>query len=112
MYEVEISNDWDGQVLTPSSGRITGPSGEETYYNLPMDTVISYMKLQGFDYEYEIRADGVKTYGGYVMVAADQSIPGRELGKTIQTSLGLGIVCDTGAFIYDDPYQLDIAVTW
>ena len=104
--------EWDGQVLNKWIGRIKGPSGEETYYNMPMDGVIYNMKLNGYDYEYSIREDGVKLYGGYVMVAADQRLEGRHLGDLIQTSLGMGIVCDTGTFIYYNPKQLDIAVDW
>ena len=34
---------WEGIVLTPVLGRIQGPSGVETYYNLPMEGVISIM---------------------------------------------------------------------
>ena len=44
------------------------------------------------------------------MVAADLSI--RPRGSTIATSLGMGLVCDTGSFIYNNPTQLDIATTW
>lgn len=107
--DVEVP-DWDGAVLTASAGRIQGPSGEETYYNLPMDGVISIMKSCGYDYEYSIREDGVKTYGGYVMCAANLDL--RPRGSLIQTTLGMGIVCDTGGFAYGNPTQLDIAVTW
>ena len=96
--------------MTPSAGRIQGPSGEETYYNLPMDGVISIMRSCGYDYEYSVREDGVKLYGGYVMCAANLDL--RPRGSLIQTSLGMGIVCDTGGFAYSNPTQLDIAVTW
>lgn len=107
--DVEVP-DWDGAVLTPSAGRIQGPSGEETYYNLPMDGVISIMRSCGYDYEYSVREDGVKLYGGYVMCAANLDL--RPRGSLIQTSLGVGIVCDTGGFAYGNPTQLDIAVNW
>lgn len=101
---------WDGPVLTARAGRIQGPSGEETYYNLDMSGCIKIMKELGFDYEYSVREDGVKLYGGYVMVAANLSL--RPKGTIVETSLGLGIVVDTGDFAADNPTQLDIAVTW
>lgn len=104
---------YSGQILTPAAGRINGPSGPETYYNLPMDGVIRSMRNLGFDensYPYSVRSDGVKTLGGYVMVAANLGI--RPKGTIVATSLGAGIVCDTGGFALANPTQLDIAVTW
>ena len=44
------------------------------------------------------------------MCAADFEL--RPFGTILQTSLGEAIVCDTGDFIKDNPYQLDIAVAW
>lgn len=107
---VETEEIYEGTVLTPESGVVPGPSGKETFYNLPMEGVIQKMKENGFNYEYWIRSDGVRMYGDYVMVAADLSL--RPRGSIVDTTLGTGIVCDTGQFIYLDPYQLDIAVTW
>lgn len=101
---------WDGPVLTASAGRIQGPSGEETYYNLPMGGCIALMEDLGYNYEYSVREDGVKLYGGYIMVAANLDI--RPKGTLVETSLGTGIVVDTGGFAAGNPYQLDIAVTW
>ncbi|MBR3357078.1 MAG: hypothetical protein IKG46_04545 [Solobacterium sp.] len=101
---------WDGTVLNPRNGAIIGPSGKETYYNLPMQGVINIMRAAGFNYEYWVRSDGVKMYGDYVMIAADLSI--RPRGSLVPTSLGMGIVCDTGTFIYTNPTQIDIAVAW
>lgn len=104
---------YSGQVLTPAAGRINGPSGPETYYNLPMEGVIRNMRNLGFDevnYPYAVRSDGVKTLGGYVMVAANLAI--RPKGTIVATSLGAGIVCDTGGFALANPTQLDIAVAW
>ena len=43
---------WNGSILTKRSGVNYGPSGKETYYNLPMDNVIRYMKQRGYDYKY------------------------------------------------------------
>ena len=104
---------WDGSVLTQSSGINYGPSGLETYYNLPMDGVVSIMRNAGFseeEYPYWESPEGYKMLGNYIMVAADLSI--RPRGTTIETSLGMGLVCDTGSFIYNNPEQLDIAVNW
>lgn len=99
-----------GEILTPSLGRVIGPSGEETFYNRPMEGVISIMQGEGFDAPYWVREDGVKMYGDYIMVAADLTL--RPRGTILKTSLGLGIVCDTGEFIYSNPWQVDIAVCW
>lgn len=104
--------EWSGAVLTPSAGTIMGPSGKETYYNLNMSGVVAIMQSMGINLEYWVRADGVKMYGDYIMIAADLSIPGRSRGSIVQTSLGAGMVCDTGSFIYTNPYQIDIAVDW
>ncbi|MBR3133954.1 MAG: hypothetical protein IKG56_00645 [Clostridia bacterium] len=109
----EESYEWSGEVLTAWGGVANGPSGFETYYNLPMGGVIDIMRSLGYDeanYPYWVREDGVKMLGDYVMCAADLSI--RPEGTILPTSLGMGIVCDTGDFIYSDPYQLDIAVAW
>lgn len=108
-YE-QPASDWNGQVLTPQAGTINGVSGKETYYNLPMDGVIAIMRGIGNNDPYWVREDGVKMLGDYVMVAADLSI--RPRGSLIPTSLGMGIVCDTGSFIHSNPTQLDIAVAW
>ena len=101
---------WKGPVLTRSRGTIMGPSGKETYYNLDMSGVVSIMRRMGNNDEYWVRDDGVKMLGDYVMVAADLSI--RPRGSLVETSLGTGIVCDTGGFTKKNPYQLDIAVSW
>lgn len=102
---------WDGPILTATKGVNYGPSGKETYYNLPMDGVIEIMRVYCNNYdEHWIREDGCHMLGDYIMVAADLSI--RPRGSLVPTSLGMGIVCDTGGFIYIDAYQLDIAVVW
>lgn len=98
--------------LTKQAGVFYGPSGKETYYNLPMGRVISYMRDLGYtteEYPYWVRADGAKMLGDYVMVAADLSVYSK--GTIVPTSLGKGIVCDTGAFA-GGSVALDIAVTW
>ena len=104
------SKRWKGPVLNKTRGTITGPSGKETYYNLNMDGVVSIMRGIGNEDEYWVRDDGCKMLGDYIMVAADLDIHPR--GSLVDTSLGNGIVCDTGSFTNSNPYQLDIAVTW
>lgn len=101
---------WRGPVLTRGRGTIQGPSGKETYYNLNMSGVVSIMRRMGYDYEYWVRDDGVKMFGNYVMVAANLNI--RPRGSLVQTSLGMGMVCDTGTFAKRNPTQIDIATAW
>lgn len=104
------TSSWDGPTLNSYNGIISGPSGNETYYNLNMSGVVDNMHSLGYDYEYWVRDDGVKMYGDYVMCAADLST--RPKGTIVETSLGEGIVCDTGGFVSWDPDRLDIATTW
>lgn len=101
---------WSGEVLNRSNGIVVGPIGKESYYNLRMNRVVQIMKDKGYDYEYWIRSDGVKMFGPYVMVAADLSIYPK--GSLVECSLGTGIVCDTGDFVYTTDRALDIAVSW
>lgn len=96
--------------LTPSKGVHYGVSGKETYYNLDMSGVVSIMRGMGNTDEYWVREDGVKMLGNYVMVAANLDLHPR--GSLIETSLGTGIVCDTGGFAASDSTQLDIATAW
>ena len=97
-------------VLNPVNGRIAGPSGEETYYNLPMEQVIYYMELLGYNEEYWIREDGCKMYGDYIIIAADTNV--RPKGTILETSLGMGIVCDHCVASETNPGQIDLAVNW
>lgn len=101
---------WAGSVLTAKSGVNYGPTGKETYYNLPMDGVVKIMHSKGFEGKYWVREDGVKMFGDYIMVAANLERFPR--GTIVKTSLGLAIVSDTGSFAESNPTQLDIAVTW
>ncbi|MBR2547927.1 MAG: hypothetical protein IKF07_07055 [Eubacterium sp.] len=104
---------WNGRRISPGAGTIMGPSGKETYYNLNMGVCVNVMRRMGFsaeEYPYEVRADGVKTLGGYVMVAANLKL--RPRGSLIETSVGTGIVVDTGGFAKRNPRQLDICVNW
>lgn len=108
-----VETSYSGGKLTRSRGSIQGPSGKETYYNLNMTGVVSIMRRMGFsesEYPYNVRTDGVKCLGPYVMVAAH--LGNRPRGSKVQTSLGTGIVCDTGGFASGNPTQIDIATAW
>lgn len=101
---------WEGEVLNSKNGVVNGPSGLESYYNLDMSKIISIMPSYTDGY-YWVRSDGVKMFGQYVMVAADLNKHPR--GSIVETSLGDGIVCDTGAFVHNGSGKaLDIAVAW
>ena len=114
VYEEETyvydGSNYDGAVLNPTLGIVYGPSGKETYYNLDMSGVVNLMRGMGNADQYWIREDGVKMLGDYVIVAANLDEHPR--GSFVETSLGTGIVCDTGYFAYQDPYQIDVATAW
>lgn len=99
-----------GGRLTRSAGVFNGPSGKESFYNMNMNNVVSAMRARGNNARYWVREDGVKMLGDYVMVAANLSI--RPKGTILPTSLGMGIVVDTGSFALRNPTQLDIATVW
>jgi hypothetical protein len=97
--------------LSRSSGRVSSPGGgTETYYNLDMSGVIRIMRNMGNNDDYWVRSDGCKMLGQYIMIAANLNIHPR--GSIVDTTLGKGIVCDTGTFIRTNPYGYDIATTW
>ncbi len=104
------STTWKGSVLNRYNGVNRGPSGKETYYNLNMNKIVDAMKRLGVNSEYWVRNDGVKMYGDYIMCAADLSVYPR--GSIVETSLGTGIVCDTGAFVKSTGIARDIAPAW
>ena len=101
---------WSGSVLTPQAGVNYGPSGKETYYNLDMSGVVNIMRNMGNQDEYWVRSDGAKMLGNYVMVAANLDVHPR--GSLVETSMGTGIVADTGGFAAGNPNQVDIATAW
>ena len=99
--------------LTKSGGVFAGPSGKETYYNLPMGRCIQIMRDMGYsveEYPYWIREDGAKMLGEYVMCAAE--LNSRPKGTILETSLGMAIVVDTGSFAVSNPTMLDMCVDW
>lgn len=89
-------------VLTPSKGVNWFNGHKETYYNLDMSGVIANAHAMGIQGDYWVRGDGVKMFGGYVIVAAQL-----EKGTIVATSLGTGIVLD-----YCPAGTYDLAVTW
>ena len=101
---------WDGTVLTRTGGVNMGPSGKETYYNMNMNGVISIMRAMGNKDKYWVRSDGTKMLGDYIIVAANLQTHPR--GSIVNTSLGKGIVCDTGGFAKRNKNQIDIATNW
>lgn len=110
VVEAAVEPQTGTDVLNRTLGTVIGPSGKETFYNLDMSGVIAIMQSMGYYADYWVREDGVKMYGDYIMVAANLNI--RPKGTLVQTSLGMGIVVDTGGFATTNPYQLDIATTW
>ena len=112
--EPEEQYEYSGTVLCAYHGVNYNSFGnKETYYNLDMSGVVYYARVHGYseeEYPYYIRDDGVKMLGQYVMVAANLDIYPRY--TVVSTSLGLGLVCDTGSFAQDNPYQFDIATSW
>lgn len=94
--------------LTASKGVHMGPSGRETWYDLPMGGVIDIMRGLGYteeEYPYWVREDGVRMFGSFVMVAVDTyKLP---KGTIIDTSLGEAMCVD-----HCPAGNIDIAVTW
>lgn len=101
---------YNGTVLTKQAGTIQGPSGKETYYNLPMNNCIRYMNDLGYNYEYWVRDDGVKMFGDYVMTAGDTNKTPK--GTVVETSLGQGIIVDHCEASEWGVNGYDIAVAW
>ena len=96
--------------LTASAGVNYYGEQKETYYNLNMSRVVSNAQGNGLEGDYWVRDDGAKMFGEYVIVAANQEV--HPYGSTVETSLGEGIVLDTGGFAAGNPTQVDIATDW
>lgn len=99
-----------GPHLTAESGTFTFEGHTETYYNLDMSVVVQVAQSRGIAGEYHVRSDGVKMLGDYIMVAACYDI--HPYGSLMNTSLGMGIVVDTGGFVAWNPTGCDIATMW
>lgn len=106
-YEPDYYYPQGDGVLTADKGVNYYYGVLETYYNLDMSGVVDWMHSLGYGGEYWVRGDGVKMLGDYVMVAADYDYEPK--GTITETSLGLGIVCDTGLGGWA---WHDIAVDW
>lgn len=102
--EIEFENT---PVINPLMGVNYYKDLKETYYNLDMSGVMELAEIRGFVGKYWVREDGVKMFDDYIILAADfDTYP---IGSIVETSLGYGIVLDTG---YLEPNQVDIAVSW
>ena len=97
--------------LTKRGGVFYHDGIKETYYNLNMKRVVRIAKEKGVvEGEYHVREDGVKCIGDYVIVAAPYDT--WDYGTCVMTSLGKGVVIDTGKFAETNKCQIDIAVAW
>ena len=100
------------KALTPAKGAqlytdSNGVAHRETYYDLPMNIVITACGPG----DYTIRYDGAKVdKDGYVLVAANYGAYPR--CSVVETSLGLGKVYDTGGFALRYPHGFDLATDW
>lgn len=106
-YQPDTGVYYSEGALTPDMGVNYYNGVMETYYNLDMSGVVDWMHSLGYEGDYWVRSDGVKMFGDYVMVAADYDYEPK--GTITETSLGLGIVCDTGLGGWG---WHDIAVDW
>lgn len=106
---------WKGSRLQNNGMGVNhGPSGFETWYDLPMGGLFRYFGDEiGYGIEdCWVREDGVKMCGPYVMCAAD--LNHRKRGDLVETSLGTAIVVDYNGHIdiSGNWTDIDIAVTW
>jgi len=98
-------------VLTKKGGVNYYEGRKETYYNLPMDRIYEKAdKNFGSHHKRWVDKRGVKYYGTYIIIAAPFDV--YPYGTNVETSLGTGIVLDTGAFAETNKNQIDIAVDW
>ena len=98
-------------MITMESGVFWYGNHKETYYNLNMNRVVQTAQDRGINLDYWERADGVKMFGKFAIVAADYKL--HPYGSTVETSRGTGIVLDTGEFTKNASVDtIDIAVTW
>ena len=100
-------------VLTKSGGVNYYGGRKETYYNMkiwPEGTLVQRAWDSGIEGEYHVSDEGYKMVGDYIILAANfDTYP---VGTILNTSLGKGVVVDTGTFAATNPNQIDIAVNW
>lgn len=109
----EVTYTYEGTKLSTVIGRNHFNGHDETFYNLDMSLVVKYMRNAGFsedEYPYWVREDGCKMLGDYIIIASN--LERYPKGTLRETSLGMGIVCDTGTFANTKPEDVDIATTW
>ena len=97
-------------VLSARLGRITYGADQhyETFYNLSMKRVVQRAKANGIPGEYWEAENGCKMLGDYIICAGAKN----RYGEIIDTSLGRGIIIDSGDFEKTEPTTIDIATTW
>ena len=96
-------------ILTAKIGTINYAGHVETWYNLKMNKIVERAdNFYGLSDVYGVREDGVKTYNGFVIVAADKSVP---YGTVVETSRGIGIVLDYHT-IKNGENVYDLATSW
>lgn len=109
----EVTYTYEGTKLSTVIGRNHFNGHDETFYNLDMSLVVEYMRNEGFsedEYPYWVREDGCKMLGNYIIIASN--LERYPKGTLRETSLGTGIVCDTGTFAKTKPEDVDIATNW
>ena len=95
-------------ILSATKGRNQFMGHEETYYNLNMSRVVQRAdQIFGIN-PYWINEKGAKMYGPYIICAGAAD----RYGEIIDTSLGKGIILDTGDFARKNPENIDIATNW
>ena len=95
-------------TLTAKLGTIQFDGHRETWYNLDMSRVVANTdKAMGMSGLYNVRSDGAKCYGPFVIVAADLNLHPRY--SLVETSLGTGVVLDAHT---TDRDVIDIATDW
>ena len=95
-------------TLTAKLGTIQFEGHRETWYNLDMSRITRQTdEATGLTNMYNVREDGVKCYGPFVIVAADLNLHPRY--TFVETSLGTGVVLDAHT---TDRDVIDIATDW
>ena len=95
-------------TLTAKLGTIQFDGHRETWYNLDMSRIVRQTdEATGLTNMYNVRSDGAKCYGPFVIVAADLNLHPRY--TFVETSLGTGVVLDAHT---TDRDTIDIATDW
>lgn len=95
-------------VLSARLGRIRFNGHYETYYNLSMNRIVQRAQDRGIEGEYWEADNGCKMLGEFIICAGASN----RYGEIIETSLGPGIIIDTGDFVKKEPTTIDIATNW